>query len=150
MALSKLDNLYRQVILEHGQHPRHYGELNNKTNEIEMFNPTCGDEITLQVKIVDQKIQDIKFQGQGCTISKASASMMAEELVGKDIKTCQVAAQAFSKLVMGEEITDSEDELLGDAVVLAGVQQFPARIKCATLAWKGLAQVLAKVGEKNE
>ena len=137
MTLSRLENLYRQVILDHSQHPRNKGLLADSSNQIiEMNNPTCGDVIQLQVVLDnDQKIKTVKFDGHGCSISMASASMMSEVIIGKTMQEAMTLSQDFSKMVQGQEV---DTEALGDAALLAGVAKFPARIKCATLAWKAL------------
>ncbi|MCH4008381.1 Fe-S cluster assembly sulfur transfer protein SufU [Companilactobacillus sp.] len=139
MALSKMDNLYRQVILDHSAHPHHHGELNDSTNEIELKNPTCGDVLQLDVKVDDGKITDIAFSGYGCTISQASASMMTDAVMNKDVETAENMVEDFSNMILGE---DTDTDILDDAAVLKGVSQFPARIKCATLAWKALHKAL--------
>ena len=145
MALSKLDNLYRQVILDHSSHPHHHGTLGDASRKIEMNNPTCGDVIELTVDLQGNVIQDIAFQGSGCSISTASASMMTDAVLGKTIQEAQQLAENFSQLVLGNEV--KKDEQLGDAAMLSGVAKFPARIKCATLAWKALEQALEQGGQ---
>ncbi|MFC0233949.1 Fe-S cluster assembly sulfur transfer protein SufU [Vagococcus entomophilus] len=143
MALSKLDNLYRQVILDHSSHPHHHGVLDQATNQIEMNNPTCGDVIQLQFVLdAQQVIQDIRFSGSGCSISTASASMMSDAMIGKSEAEALHLIQEFSELVQGQEIKHLDE--LGDAAMLSGVAKFPARIKCATLAWKALGRALAE------
>lgn len=140
MALSKLDNLYRQVILDHSSHPHHHGTLNQADQAVELNNPTCGDVIHLELAVKDGKINDIAFSGSGCSISTASASMMTDAVVGKSVEEAQELVDVFSKLVQGNE--SDKDEELGDAAMLSGVAKFPARIKCATLAWKALSQAI--------
>lgn len=142
MGLSKLDQLYRQVILDHSSHPHHQGELDHKTSQIELNNPTCGDVIQLQLCIEDDVVKDAKFTGHGCSISTASASMMCDAVIGKSEKEALEMAQDFSALVQGEEI-ENEDRLK-DAALLQGVSKFPSRIKCATLAWKALNHGIAE------
>lgn len=139
MALSKLDNLYRQVILDHSSHPHHHGVLDDATNQIELNNPTCGDVIQLQLVEKDGIIQDIKFDGSGCSISTASASMMTDAVIGQPVEEAERLIGEFLELVQGEDI---EDDALGDAAMLSGVAKFPARIKCATLSWKALERAL--------
>ena len=145
MALSKLDNLYRQVILDHSSHPHHHGSLTESSKKIEMNNPTCGDVIELQVDIQDNIIQDIAFNGSGCSISTASASMMTDVVIGKTVTEAEELAEEFSQLVQGKDVID--EEKLGDAAMLSGVAKFPARIKCASLAWKALEQAVENDGE---
>lgn len=139
MALSKMDNLYRQVILDHSAHPHHHGDLAASTNQIELKNPTCGDVLQLDIKVEDKKIKDIAFNGYGCTISQASASMMTDAVLNKTTDQAENMVQAFSNMIIGEP---ANTDILEDAAVLQGVSQFPARIKCATLAWKALHKAL--------
>lgn len=145
MALSKLENLYRQVILDHSSHPHHHGTLADSSRKIEMNNPTCGDVIELQVDIQDNVIKDIAFTGSGCSISTASASMMTDAVIGKTVAEAEEMAEYFSQLVQGNELP--EPDKLGDALILKNVSKFPARIKCATLAWKALEQAVENDGE---
>lgn len=146
MALSKLDQLYRQVILDHSNHPHHKGLRQEATDHlIEMNNPTCGDVIQLQV-FVDEAgtITDVRFDGHGCSISMASASMMSDVLIGKTLKEGQQLAEDFSQLVQGNAVNEAP---LADAALLGGVAKFPARIKCATLAWKAFERATAPNGK---
>lgn len=140
MALSRLDNLYRQVILDHSSHPHHHGSLDESTNQIELNNPTCGDVIQIQLLFDGERIKDIRFDGSGCSISTASASMMTDAVIGKTVTEAQELIAEFSELVQGHEITLIDE--MGDANMLAGVSKFPARIKCATLAWKALGKAI--------
>ncbi|MGG5359223.1 MULTISPECIES: Fe-S cluster assembly sulfur transfer protein SufU [unclassified Enterococcus] len=144
MGLSKLDNLYRQVILDHSSHPHHHGTLSESTKTIEMNNPTCGDVIELQIEVVDGVIKNIAFDGSGCSISTASASMMTDAVIGKTIEEAEALKTDFLELVQGKEINDPER--LGDAEMLSGVAKFPARIKCATLSWKALEKAVEENG----
>lgn len=137
MALSRLDNLYRQVILDHTNHPHNKGVLDHSTSQIELNNPTCGDVIQLQLVIKDGVIDDIAFDGHGCSISMASASMMTDAVKGKTEKEAIEIIADFLELVQGENIGEKK-KVLKDAQMLGGVAKFPARIKCATLAWKAL------------
>ncbi|MCC7667329.1 Fe-S cluster assembly sulfur transfer protein SufU [Liquorilactobacillus satsumensis] len=144
MALSRLDNLYRQMILDHAAHPHHHGKLTNAKQQLELRNPTCGDVLQLEVSLDDGKISEIAFSGTGCTISQASASMMTDEVLHKTPAQVEKMVTTFSELVTGQDPANA-DEILGDAAILEGVTQFPARIKCATLAWKAIYQILAEV-----
>ncbi|MGX7014103.1 Fe-S cluster assembly sulfur transfer protein SufU [Vagococcus silagei] len=146
MALSRLDNLYRQVILDHTAHPKNKGVLDVATSQIELNNPTCGDVIQLQLQIEDQVIKDVRFDGHGCSISMASASMMTDAIKGKTEKEAIETIATFLELVQGEDVKENK-KALGDAQMLAGVAKFPARIKCATLAWKALERGII---EENE
>lgn len=148
MALSRLDQLYRQVILDHSSHPHHHGTLEQATNQIELNNPTCGDVIQLQLILEEDRINDIRFSGSGCAISTASASMMTEAVIGRTTQEALALVDQFSLLVQGKE--DDNVEALGDAAILSGVSKFPARIRCATLAWKGLEKALIEARKEQD
>ncbi|HLR64154.1 MAG TPA: SUF system NifU family Fe-S cluster assembly protein [Pseudogracilibacillus sp.] len=140
MSNPNLDNLYRQVIIDHYKHPRNKGTFEDDTLTVEMNNPTCGDRIFLQFKLDNDIVSDIKFTGEGCSISMASASMMTESVKGKTVEEALELADLFSQMMMGNEVDiDSFD--MDDIEALQGVAEFPARIKCATLAWKAMERV---------
>ncbi|WJQ80650.1 Fe-S cluster assembly sulfur transfer protein SufU [Brevibacillus brevis] len=137
--MSSLDDLYRRVIMDHYQKPRNRGKLEESDGLIvNLNNPTCGDSISLSLKVEDGKVVDAKFLGEGCSISMSSASMMTDAVKGKPVAEALELSQKFSEMMQGKEIDDSID--LGDIEALSGVAKFPARIKCATLAWKALEQ----------
>ena len=146
MALSRLDQLYRQVILDHSSHPHHHGTLANSSQKVELHNPTCGDIVTVEVKLKDKVIEDIAFSGHGCSISTASASMMTDAVIGKTLEEASHLSELFSDLVQGKEVDASA---LKDGAMLGGVAKFPARIKCATLAWKALDQIITNPDVKE-
>ncbi|MTH53886.1 SUF system NifU family Fe-S cluster assembly protein [Bacillus mangrovi] len=132
---NNLDTLYRQVIMDHYKNPRNKGALEDSLT-IDMNNPTCGDRIHLTLKIEDGKVTDAKFDGEGCSISMASASMMTQAIKGQDTETALKLSEIFSDMMQGKEYDDTID--LGDIEALQGVSKFPARIKCATLSWKAM------------
>ncbi|MCM3745435.1 SUF system NifU family Fe-S cluster assembly protein [Sporosarcina luteola] len=140
MPTNKLDQLYRSVIMDHYKNPRNKGVLEENNVTIDMNNPTCGDVIHLTLKVEDGIVQDAKFEGEGCSISMASASMMTQIIKNKDVDTAVKYAHVFSDIMLGKEIDESID--LGDLEALSGVAKFPARIKCATLAWKAMEKGL--------
>lgn len=139
MALSNLHSLYMAVVADHSKSPHHRGRLVDVQN-LELHNPTCGDVIELSVKIEDGIIKDIAFNGHGCSISTASASMMTDVVLGKSCTEAEELAGIFSRMVQGE--TEAAQDRLGDAAFLAGVAKFPQRIKCATLAWNALKKAI--------
>ncbi|MEL3962145.1 Fe-S cluster assembly sulfur transfer protein SufU [Lysinibacillus endophyticus] len=143
MSTNNLDQLYRSVIMDHYKKPRNKGALEENSVTIDMNNPTCGDRIHLTLKINDGIVEDAKFDGEGCSISMSSASMMTEVIKGKKLDEALELADIFSKMMLGEDYSDKYD--LGDVEALQGVSKFPARIKCATLAWKAMEK-----GVKNE
>ncbi|WP_285768265.1 Fe-S cluster assembly sulfur transfer protein SufU [Peribacillus sp. SI8-4] len=140
MSFDNLDTLYRQVIMDHYKKPRNKGMLEDGSMTIDMNNPTCGDRIRLTMKIEAGKVSDVKFDGDGCSISMSSASMMTQAIKGKDIQEALAMSDTFSLMIQGKEYDDSID--LGDIEALQGVSKFPARIKCATLAWKAMEKGL--------
>ena len=141
MSLHNLDLLYRQTVMEYAQHPHHYKPmLGTETYHVRKYNPTCGDIIDLAFEMTDDKVTDIYFYGDGCAISKASASMMTDLVLGQRREAVATLLEEFSKLTRGEV---ADTKLLGEAPILAGVTKFPTRIKCATLAWHALDELLS-------
>jgi len=140
MSNHNLDTLYRQVIMDHYKHPRNRGTFTDESLTVEMNNPTCGDRIFLQFKLDGDIVEDIKFTGEGCSISLASASMMTQAIKGKNVDEALKLSELFSKMMLGEDV-DIDDFGLEDIEALQGVSNFPARIKCATLAWKAMEKV---------
>ncbi|MCD7036276.1 SUF system NifU family Fe-S cluster assembly protein [Metabacillus sp. GX 13764] len=139
-----LDSLYRQVIMDHYKNPRNKGSIEDGLT-IDMNNPTCGDRIHLTLQVEDGKVTDAKFDGEGCSISMASASMMTQTIKGQDTETALKLAGIFSDMMLGKDYDDSID--LGDIEALQGVSKFPARIKCATLAWKAMEKGISSQPE---
>jgi nitrogen fixation NifU-like protein len=142
-----LDELYREVILDHYRHPRHRGRLDAATAHADGNNPLCGDEISLDVVVEDGRVAEIAVTGQGCSISQASASMMAEMVRGKTLEEIEAVAGRFRTMMDLDEGDAGLDpsrpgEVLGDLEALQGVRRFPVRIKCALLPWTTLAEAL--------
>ena len=147
MALSRLENLYRHVILDHSSNPRNFGSLEDANGMLELNNPTCGDVIQLHIRLEGDRIEAAKFSGHGCSISTASASMMTEQVIGKTVLEAREMIEEFLLLVQGK--LAKEENHLGDAEILSGVAKFPARIKCATLSWKALERILLEQKEET-
>jgi nitrogen fixation NifU-like protein len=140
MSSNNLDALYRQVIMDHYKKPRNRGILEDGSHTINMNNPTCGDRIQLTMKVEDGVVKDVRYEGEGCSISMSSASMMTQAIKGKKIEEALKLAKIFSDMIQGKEYDEDVD--LGDIEALQGVSKFPARIKCATLAWKAMEKGL--------
>jgi nitrogen fixation NifU-like protein len=137
----ELEELYQEVILDHSRRPRNFGTLADAAVCVHGDNPSCGDEIDLGVKFgADGSLQEIKFSGQGCAISQASASLMTMKLKGKSRTAAEEMLHAFHGLVAGE--SDDAAPSLGDLRLLRGVRKFPQRVKCAMLAWRALEEAL--------
>lgn len=131
-----LRELYQDVILDHSRHPRHYGVLDHASHKAEGYNPLCGDRVTVYLQLgADGRVADIKFEGKGCAISQASASMMTDMLKGRTQADAEKLMEGFLHLVKGEDapgLSEDDREILD---VMSGISEFPMRVKCATLAW---------------
>ncbi|HVB58185.1 MAG TPA: SUF system NifU family Fe-S cluster assembly protein [Candidatus Acidoferrales bacterium] len=136
--MADLRELYQDVILEHSKAPRNYRELASANHKAEGFNPLCGDHFTIYLSLDGDSIRDIAFQGSGCAISKASASMMTQSLKGKTRAEAAKIFGQFHDMVTGHASSESDQAGLGKLTVFSGVSEFPARVKCATLAWHTL------------
>jgi nitrogen fixation protein NifU and related proteins len=135
----EINELYRDVILDHNRRPRNFGVLEPADASVEGFNPLCGDRLTLRLKMTDEKIADIRFDGQGCAISTASASLMTEAVKGKTRAQALALFDRVHRLLTDDAAPSDE---LGKLAALSGVREFPARVKCASLCWHTLASAL--------
>jgi len=139
---NELRELYQQVILDHNKSPRNFKKLETANHYAEGYNPLCGDRIDVYVKLKDDKIEDISFVGSGCAISKASASLMSTMVKGKTIKEAEEIFEKFHHLITGKMDEEIHANEVGKLAVFAGVREFPARVKCASLAWHTLISAL--------
>lgn len=142
---AQINALYQEMILDHYRRPRNKGEIENPDETIVMKNPLCGDEITIQLRYDGDKIEDVGFVGRGCSISQASASMMTQLVKGKNTDEIDTLRERFRDMVMGTEPA-ADDKSLGPLRALGGVAKFPARVKCALLAWNALEEGLKQRG----
>lgn len=140
----QLGSLYQELILDHYKRPRNRGELEGANAEAHLNNPTCGDQIRLQLLVEEGRIADAKFLGDGCSISQSSASMMTQLLKGKTVEEAQALAERFTRMMHGDADA-ARDKSLGDLRALAGVSRFPVRVKCALLGWNALTEALKTV-----
>jgi nitrogen fixation NifU-like protein len=138
--MSDLMDLYQELILDHNKRPRNRGRLDEANHEAEGYNPLCGDRVTITVLVRDGVIEDVRFEGTGCAISTASASLMSEAIKGRTVEEAEALFRRFHGLVAGEEANGGPP--LGKLEAFAGVSRFPARVKCATLAWHTLTAAL--------
>ena len=151
--MASLDDLYKEIILDHYRSPRNQGELEPPAHRCEGFNPLCGDEVIVFVSLINNKIEEIKIGGQGCSISQASASMMTEIIKGKSVSEAEEIIHAFKEMMdiyeselSGKETDGTSSSIdLGDLEALQGVVKYPVRIKCATLAWNTLTQSINEI-----
>lgn len=144
--MSDLSSLYQEMIIDHGRHPRNFHVLDNPTVEQAAHNPLCGDQLTVYCRLKDNYIESVSFQGSGCAISMASASMMTELLTGQSVASALTLAGVFEDLVTGQAV-DLERPELAKLKVLAGVSAFPARVKCATLCWHAAKAMVSDAHE---
>ncbi len=133
---NSLRELYQEVILDHSRHPRHFGVLDNATHKAEGYNPLCGDRVTVMLVLgEDSRVADIKFQGKGCAISQASASLMTDMLAGRTLDEAQKLMDGFVHLVKGDDAGELSADDREHLEAMSGLSEFPMRVKCATLAW---------------
>lgn len=145
----EINDLYRQVIMDHYKNPRNKGLVEDQSYiSLRLKNPSCGDDTIIQAKIKDGIIEKVRFDGTGCSICCASSSVMTEVLKGKTIKEAKQLINDFYNLIKGEEVQNEEE--LDEAIAFSGVHQFPARVKCATLAWKAMGTILEGSGEDDK
>jgi len=130
-----LESLYQEIILDHYKHPRGRGLREPFAIEVHHVNPTCGDELTVRVSLDGDVVTDVSYDGQGCSISQASASVLYEQLVGGTVEHGLATTDAFLELMQGRGQVEPDEDVLGDAVAFAGVAKYPARVKCALLGW---------------
>jgi nitrogen fixation NifU-like protein len=140
--MSDLSDLYQEVILDHNRRPRNYGTLADASRRANGHNPLCGDRLTVFLKVDEDKIADIRFEGSGCAISKASASLMTDAVKGQRVDDALRIFERFQAMVTSPLDADASDPALGKLEALAGVREFPVRIKCASLAWHTLKAAL--------
>lgn len=142
--MSELDNLYQEVVMDHGSNPRNMGPVNGAQKSAHGFNPFCGDLFDIEIRVENDTIADVGFTGKGCAISRASVSLMTEAVKGGTEAEAQELFTAFHSMIMADEsIFEFEDELLGDVSALRGVSAYPTRIKCAILGWRTLVAALS-------
>jgi nitrogen fixation NifU-like protein len=143
----QLESMYQEIILDHYRHPHHRGLREPFDAQVHHVNPTCGDEITLRVAVKDAggeaAIADVSYDALGCSISQASASVLTDLVIGKPVSEAMQISDAFLELMRSRD-SDADDEVLGDAVVFAGVAKYPARIKCALLGWMAWKDATAR------
>jgi nitrogen fixation protein NifU and related proteins len=145
-----MDSMYREIIVDHYKHPQHRGLLDDFDAEIHHVNPTCGDEVTLRLRVADGTVKDVGWVGEGCSISQASTSVMSELFVGRPVDETLAMQEKFLRLMQSQgqaELSDEEADELGDAVAFEGVSKYPARVKCALLGWMAMKGAVAATQE---
>ena len=150
---TQMEQLYQQVILDHAKHPHGHGLglAGDHVGESHQVNPTCGDEVTLRVELSDGIVRDVRWEGQGCSISQASVSVLHDLVVGNDLATVDQLGGTFRALMSSRGVPlddEAAEDALGDATAFTGVGKYPARIKCALLGWSALTDALIKTGAR--
>ena len=145
--MDDLRDLYQEVILDHNKQPRNFGELEDSSHTADGHNPLCGDRLHITLQVEDDRVTDVRFEGTGCAISTASASLMTEAVKGKDLAEVERLFEGFHELLTGDpsQVAEASAEL-GKLAVFAGVREFPVRVKCATLSWHTLKSALDDTG----
>jgi nitrogen fixation protein NifU and related proteins len=143
----QLESMYQEIILDHYRNPHHKGLREPYDAEVHHVNPTCGDEVTLRVRLDGDEVADVSYDAMGCSISQASASVMTDLVIGRPVKDAMVTGDEFLKLMQSRGQVEPDEDILEDAVAFTGVSKYPARIKCALLAWMAWKDATAKAME---
>jgi nitrogen fixation NifU-like protein len=143
----QLESMYQEIILDHYRSPHHKGLREPYDAEAHHVNPTCGDEVTVRVRVSDGVVEDVSYDGSGCSISQASESVMADLVIGRKVEDAMATADAFLALMQGQGKVEPDEDVLEDAVAFAGVAKYPARVKCALLGWMAWKDATARAVE---
>ena len=147
----RLEQMYQEVILDHYKHPQHKGLRDPFDSEVHHVNPSCGDELTLRVKLSDDRttVEDVSYHAEGCSISQASTSVMAEEILGRSVEEAMTKLQEFEKMIVSRGQEEGDEDIIGDGIAFSGVAKYPARVKCALLGWKAFQAATAEALEEK-
>jgi len=148
----RLEQMYQEVILDHYKHPHHRGLREPFGAEVHHVNPSCGDEVTLRVALSDDgsSVADISYDGQGCSISQASTSVLTDQIIGQNVHDALATIAAFSDMVSSRGTVEGDEDVIGDGVAFAGVAKYPARVKCALLGWMAFKDALAQASAQSD
>jgi nitrogen fixation NifU-like protein len=146
----RLEQMYQDVILDHYKHPHHRGLREPFAAEVHHVNPTCGDQITLRVALDGEQVTDVSYDGQGCSISQAATSVLADQVIGQSVGDAIKTVEAFNGMITSRGNVEGDPDVLGDGVAFAGVSKYPARVKCALLGWLAFKDALAQASHQLE
>jgi nitrogen fixation NifU-like protein len=148
----RLEQMYQEVILDHYKHPHHRGLREPFGAEVHHVNPTCGDEVTVRVALSDDgsSVADISYDGQGCSISQASTSVLTDQIIGQNVHDALATIAAFSDMVSSRGTVEGDEDVIGDGIAFAGVAKYPARVKCALLGWMAFKDALAQASAQSD
>lgn len=142
--------MYQDVILDHYKHPHHRGLREPFSAEVHHVNPTCGDEVTLRVTLDGERIADVSYDGQGCSISQAATSVLTDQVIGQSVGDAMKTVDAFSEMITSRGTIAGDEDVIGDGIAFAGVSKYPARVKCALLGWLAFKDALARASGDME
>ncbi|WP_228803763.1 Fe-S cluster assembly sulfur transfer protein SufU [Nocardia higoensis] len=145
----RMEQMYQEVILDHYKHPHHRGLREPFGAEVHHVNPTCGDEVTLRVHLVDGDVADVSYDGQGCSISQAATSILTDQVIGLPVQQALKTVDAFNEMISSRGTIEGDEELLGDGVALSGVSKYPARVKCALLGWLAFKDAVIRIASET-
>lgn len=144
-----MEQMYQDVILDHYKHPHGRGLREPFDSEAHHVNPTCGDEVTLRVKVTDGVVSDVSYDGQGCSISQASTSVLFDQVVGLPVEEALATVDSFNAMVSSRGADEGDEDVIGDGIAFAGVSRYPARVKCALLGWMAFKDVLGRTVDRQ-
>ena len=150
MTGTATESMYQQIILDHYKHPHHRGLPSDFDAEVHHVNPTCGDEVTLRVQVDGGTVTDVSYDGQGCSISQASTSVMTDLVIGQTVEDAMVKADAFLELMQSRGRLEPDEDVLEDGIAFAGVSRYPARVKCALLGWMAWKDATSQIVANEE
>ncbi|MFI5775745.1 Fe-S cluster assembly sulfur transfer protein SufU [Nocardia sp. NPDC051570] len=147
----RMEQMYQEVILDHYKHPHHRGLREPFGAEVHHVNPTCGDEVTLRVAIDDNgDVTDVSYDGQGCSISQAATSILADQVIGLPVQQALKVVDSYSEMISSRGTIEGDEDVLGDGIALAGVSKYPARVKCALLGWMAFKDAVVRITSAQE
>lgn len=147
-----MEQMYQDVILDHYKHPHHRGLREPFGAEVHHVNPTCGDEVTLRVALSGdgKQVADVSYDGQGCSISQAATSVLADQVIGQSVAEAMATVAAFSEMISSRGTLEGDEDVLGDGIAFAGVSKYPARVKCALLGWMAFKDAVAQASQRHD
>ena len=145
----RMEQMYQEVILDHYKHPHHRGLREPYGAEVHHVNPTCGDEVTLRVHLVDDVVEDVSYDGQGCSISQASTSVLTDQVIGLPVQQAMKVVDSFSEMISSRGTVEGDEDVIGDGIAFAGVAKYPARVKCALLGWMAFKDAVVRIEDQR-
>ncbi|MGW0249819.1 Fe-S cluster assembly sulfur transfer protein SufU [Nocardia goodfellowii] len=146
----RMEQMYQEVILDHYKHPHHRGLREPFGAEVHHVNPTCGDEVTLRVNIADNgEVTDVSYDGQGCSISQAATSILADQVIGLPVQQALKVVDSYSEMISSRGTVEGDEDVIGDGIALAGVAKYPARVKCALLGWMAFKDAVVRISDSE-